>query len=198
MEKCIYKNNNNDAAGIVKNNDPAEKRSLELNLLNLPLIARYKLLCFTGLADGSEMTPQFDLSEVTRKYCILKSFRMIPYVPDPGTVIDLSLSDGVDTFAETLAANVRLDRITDLFNEGTAIRFRINGENVSIFSQNFDATNGQYIPDLWEDNIFYKFPEKVTSMDCAVFSTVTDDLTNPANSIVVNMKILIGVYLYDI
>src|SRR5690606_18540889 len=98
-----------------------------------------------------------------------------PYVPDPGTIIDLSLSDGADTFAETLAANVRLDRVTDLFNAGTAIRFRINNTLVGIFSTVFTNTTGQYIPDLWEDNIFYKFPEKVNSLELAIFSTVRSE-----------------------
>ena len=167
----------------------------ELSIFSVALQNQYRLLSFEGLADGTNMTPQFDIQELRGKELIIKSIRLIPYAPGGGGIVDISLTDGVSTFIETLGGNIRLDRITDLFNEGTSIRILINGTPCPIFSQNFSNATGQYIPDLWEDNIFYRYPAKLEQISCAIFSTVTNNLVTPGASVVLNMRVLIGCYL---
>jgi len=167
----------------------------ELSIFSVALQSTYKLLSFEGLADGSVMTPQFDLNEIQGKTLIIKSIRLIPYAPAGGAITDISLDDGASTFVETLGGNIRLDRITDYFTEGTAIRLLLNGSPCTIFSTVFTNTTGQYIPDLWEDNIFYKFPTKLQTIELAIFSTVSDNLVTPTASVIPNMRVLIGCYL---
>jgi len=168
----------------------------ELSIFSVALQKTYKLLSFEGLADGTAMTPQFDLEEIRGKTLIIKSIRLIPYANGAGAITDISMNDGgATTWSEALGDNVRLDRITDLFNEGTAIRLLLNGAPCSVFSQVFTNATGQYIPDLWEDNIFYKFPAKLQTISMAIFSTVADDLVTPGASVPVNMRVLLGCYL---
>ena len=167
----------------------------DLSIFSVALQNQYRLLSFEGLADGSNMVAQFDLQEIQGKEIIIKSIRLIPYAPGAGGIVDISMTDGASTFIETLGGNVRLDRITDLFNEGTSIRIMLNGVPCPIFSQNFSNATGQYIPDLWEDNIFYRYPAKIQTLTCGVFATVTNNLVTPGASVVVNMRVLIGCYL---
>jgi len=166
-----------------------------LNIFSIPLISQYRALIFSGLADGSPMTPQFDLDMLTNKIMVVKSIRLIPYASDD--IVDFYVSDGVSTFKETLPVNIRLNNVLDQFNEGTSIRILINGTPLPIFSNVFSSPTGEYFPDLWLDNIYYKYPEQINSngMSVQIFSTVVDDPSNPTASVILNMKVLIECYL---
>jgi len=176
-------------------NDPGILKPDE-SIFSLALRSQFRLLSFEGPADGSDMVQQFDAGELVGKVMTIKSVRLIPYAPAAGGITDTSLVQGAGVpNVETLGANIRLERITDQFNAGTSIRFLINETPISIFSQTFSNATGQYIPDLWEDNIFYKFPAKVQNLRLGVFSNVADNLVTPAASVVLNMRVLLGCYL---
>lgn len=166
-----------------------------LDPVAVALKSQYRCLVYSGAADGSNMTPQFDEDDLFKKRFILKSIRLIPYVPAGSSVEDFFVTDGVTPFIETIPANARLDRIFDDFTVGTAIRFLLNGVPVSVFSQEFTGTSGQYIPDLWLDNIFYEYPQPLQSISLAIFSTVMDSIETPAASVILSMKVIIECYL---
>lgn len=171
----------------------------ELNIFTLPLISQYRILTFTGVADGSLMTPGFLVDpDIQKKILVLKSFRMIPYSPvGGGGVVDFYLNDGVTVNREKIFEGGRLNRFNDLFGGGYTINLKINSTSVSLFTNNQGA--GFYPGDLWVDNIFYKFPEKLDTIELSIKGLVVADISvSPyiaPNLLNPNMKVVIECYL---
>jgi hypothetical protein len=172
----------------------------ELNIFSLPLISKYRVIVFYGTADGSAMNQGFNIADFQGRIIILKSFRMIPYSPDgEGGVVDFYLDDGVNPVSqETIFDGGRLPRFFDFFGTGFSIDLRINNTSTSIFS-NVQGGGGFYPGDLWIDNIFYKFPEKVQSLELFIQGLMINDISvNPygaGEKINPDYKVVIECYL---
>jgi len=161
----------------------------DLNLFNIPLKSRYNVLMFNGRADGTDLTPAFNVNQIQTRLIVIKSFRIIPYYF--GDAIDISLDDGAGTVLnETIFSNLRINRLFDDFVSGTRIDLFINGNTVDFF-----PGSNQFFPlDVWFDSIMYKHPEKVTSLNVRVLSRVCNDLTTGA-LVAPNVKVMIECYL---
>jgi hypothetical protein len=160
----------------------------EINLFNLPLKSQYKVLMFTGRADGTDLTPRFNLNEITERTIVVKSIKIVPYYFGVG--VDISLDDGAGTVInEATFANQRINRLFDDFVAGTTINFQINGSTINFFP------GALCFPlDLWIDNIMYKYPAKIINMNVQVLSSVINDLTTGA-LVNPNVKVMIECYL---
>ena len=184
----------------VKNNFQTEIEDQELNLLTLPLKSIYKTIVFTGTADGTPLTLAGNILDLQNKVFVLKSFRIYPYAPDNDDtgVVDFYLTDGVSTNKETIFDNGRLTRGIDLFGGGFSIDFRINGQQIGIFSANQAA--GAYPLDLWLDNIFYKYGnEKLQEISLSIQGLIVLDISvtpyTAPNLINPDVKVVIECYL---
>ena len=160
------------------------------NILELPLKSQYRALTFTGLADGSLLTPDFNIQDLQNKIFVLKSFKIINYYSDDA--IDISLTDGANTFNETIPADYRIDRLFDRSFDSTGIKFSINGTPINIFSQ----TNGlgSYPADLDLDNIFFKYDSPLIDLNIQIWTVVLGDIETPTNQIP-TVKVLVECYL---
>lgn len=161
----------------------------DLSLFNIPLKSRYNVLMFNGRADGTDLTPGFNLNQIQSRILILKSFRIIPYYF--GDAIDIFLDDGAGTqLAENLFNNMRINRVFDDFVAGTRIDLIINGNTVDMF-----PGSGQTFPlDVWFDSIMYKHPAPIQSLNVRVLSRVVNDLSTGA-LVAPNVKVMIECYL---
>lgn len=153
------------------------KKSFEL--LNLPLISQYKVLAWAGTANGALLAPQFDINILLNRIITIKSFRIVPYYP-PGIAVmtDVFLNDGVTQTVEVIPNSMRINRIFDDNTQGTGITFRINQNPVL-----FDTLVALPLPlDLWLDNVYYKHPTPVSTLDVAVQSVITTNLQTLATA----------------
>lgn len=160
-----------------------------LNLFNLPLKSTYKCLVFFGRADGTDLTPGFNINVVLNRTIVIKSIKIVPYYFGVG--VDISLDDGAGTVInEATYNNQRINRLFDDFVAGTRVVFQINGSTIDFF-----PSPGNFYPlDLYLDNILYLFPAKVETMNFQVASNVINDLTTGA-LVNPNVKVLIECYL---
>jgi hypothetical protein len=172
----------------------------ELNLLTLPLKSQYKTIVFTGLADGSLLTLAGNIADLQNRVFVLKSFRIYPYAPENGDqgIVDFYLTDGIATNREIIFDQGRLTRGIDLFGGGFSIDFRINGNQVGIFSA--DQGAGAYPLDLWLDNIFYKYGnEKLQEITLSIQGLIVLDISvtpyQAPNLINPQVKVVIECYL---
>lgn len=151
------------------------KKSLEM--LNLPLISQYKVLAWAGTSNGALLAPQFDINILRARIITIKSFRIVPYYPAGLAVMtDIFLDDGVTQTVEVIPNSARINRLFDLTTTGTGITFRINDNPVL-----FDTLVATPMPmDLWLDNIYYKHPSPVSTIDIAVTGTVVTNLQTQA------------------
>ena len=154
-----------------ENNKPAPPA---LDIFTLPLISQFKYLQFNGRADNVNLIPNFNFSEIQGKYIIIKGIKIVPYYEDAS--IDMYL--GVAT--ETIPGNCRINRVFDAFAFGTNLTIFINEVAARIFPQ-YTAivppfVGGNVPLDLDDDNIFYKYPEKISSLDIAVDSLIFNDI----------------------
>ena len=62
--------------------------------------------------------------------------------------------------------DARIERVFDFITIGTRINLSINGARSSMFSATGAA--GGYAADLFLDNIFYKYPEKLQSLELSL------------------------------
>jgi len=166
-----------------------KKLDADLTLFNIPLKSRYNVLMFNGRADGTDLTPGFNINQIAGRTLIIKSFRIIPYYFGIG--VDISLDDGAGTVMnEATYANQRINRIFDDFVAGTRINLLINGNTIDLF-----PGGGQTFPlDVWFDSIMYKHPAKIETLNCQVLSRVINDLTTGA-LVAPNVKVMIECYL---
>lgn len=176
----------------IKNIIDQELKDLKggLSLLNLPLISQYRVLLFTGLADGTDLSLGFNLENVAGRTIVIKSFKIYPYYNGNG--VDLSLNDGAGTVYNELVYNLsRINRIFDDFVSSGTFRFIINGVSIPIFLQ--EGLPG-YPIDLQLDNIFYLYPEKIETLSMQIVGNTIQDLTTGA-LVRPNVKVVVECYL---
>lgn len=166
-----------------------EKRLSEtLSIFNLPLISKYKVFSFSGRANGALLSLNFSIDEILGRLVTVKSIRIIPYYFGVGN--DIWLFDGVTNSVEATYNNQRIVHLLDDFVSGTKIDFLINGGNTGIFPD----TGVLYPLDINLDNIFYKYPEKIQSINFQITSNVINDLTTGA-LVNPNIKVLVECYV---
>jgi hypothetical protein len=169
-----------------------EKQQAIIDLLSLPFISKYRLLLWTGTADGTLLTPRFNINDLLNRYMVIKSFKIVPYYIDNSE--DLYLDDGAGTvFTETIRADLRINRIFDAFSVGTVVILRINDAVADMFGN--DGSGVSYPIDISEDNIYYKYPEKINQLSLAITADVTDTLNGAVNYQNPAVKVTMGVYL---
>ena len=151
------------------------KKSFEL--LNLPMISQYKVLAWGGTANGALLAPQFDVNILLNRLITIKSFRIVPYYPAGlAAYTDVFLDDGVTQTVEVIPPSSRINRLFDVATTGTGITFRINDNPVL-----FDSLVALPLPmDLWLDNIYYKHPTPVSTLDVAIIGNVVTNLQTGA------------------
>ena len=111
---------------------PEQQKLVErIDLISLPFISTYKNLTWYGAANGTPLTPVFVIGDIQNKVMIIKSFKIANYYH--ANSVDLYVTDGITTNAETVVAGARMDRLFDAFAGGTTIDFRINNLPVSFF-----------------------------------------------------------------
>lgn len=151
----------------------------------------YRVIAFSGLANGTPLAAQFDMNIIRKRYIELKSFRVVPYYP-PGLApgVDIFLDDGVTQTIETIQPLQRIDRLFDDAAFGTQINLAINGFNVL-----FDSLVGMpFSLDTVLDNIGYKYPERVSDIALSINSLITLNLQTAAQA-VPHVKVIIECYL---
>lgn len=171
-----------------------EDESANIPINELPLKSKFKALLFYGTADGSLLSKAFDVNDLKKKIIVIKSFRIVPY--SVGTMVDLYVNDGATTSKETIPANSRINRLFDFYNLGARIDFLLNGTPLTFF-QSVDASGvpvDGYPVDLWIDNIFYKYPEKVSDIDLKITAKVYDDI-EAATTVNPLVKVIVECYL---
>jgi hypothetical protein len=160
-----------------------------LKLLALPLISEYRCLAFSGPADGTVLTPSFDITLFNNRYIIIKRFAIYNYYPESG--VDIFMSDGT---VEAIGGNYRINRLFDAFANSTSVRMSINGNVLPIFTTAGVIAQGQYPADLDVDNIFYKYPEKIQQFGIQVWTTLVDDL-QAVSEVNPSIKVVLECYL---
>lgn len=128
----------------------------KLDLLTLPLMSQYKVLIFTGRANGTTLNAGFNLANIAKRSIVIKRIKLIPYYFS--NAVDLDLFDGATHNTETIQANFRINRLFDSWPTSTVIDVRLNGFRLPIFEN--QAIPG-YPLDLDVDNIYYHFPVKL-------------------------------------
>lgn len=145
-----------------------------LNLFTLPLISQFKYYQFSGRADNTNLLPNFNIADIRNRYLIIKAIKIVPYYE--AASIDLYL--GAE--AETIPANCRINRIFDVYDFGCQLTVIINGVAQPIFPNEVLIVppfgDGNIPLDLDIDNIFYKYPEKISTfnirLDAQIFSDI--------------------------
>jgi len=162
------------------------KKSLEL--INLPLISQYKVLAWQGVSDGSPLAPQFDVNILDGRLITIKSFRIIPYYnAGLAAKVDIAFSDGT---TETIPASSRINRLFDVGTLGTGITFQLNGSNII-----FDSLIALPLPlDIWIDNIYYKYPQRISNINLAVNAQIVANLATGAQE-TSTIKVIVECYL---
>jgi len=162
-----------------------KKNSLD----QLILSSQFKVLCFSGTSNGANLTLRNSFSEIQNRILIFKSFRIIPYYSADGK--DIALTDGVTTNTETVYNNTRIERLFDFLTTGTRIVLEINGGVAPVFT--VPGAEG-YPLDLFIDNMYYKIPTPLQSINIRVTGTCVQDLTTGASA-TPNIKVIVECYL---
>lgn len=173
---------------LIKNQiDQSLKSSLDaaaskLDLFTLPLISQFRLFQFSGRADNSLLTPNFNLVDIIGKTLVLKAIKIVPYYE--AASIDFFINDGATTSSETIAANCRINRIFDVYDFGCQLTVFINGSRVPLFPNEVvivpPAGDGNVPLDLDIDNIYYKHNAKLTSFDISLDAQMFQSIINTA------------------
>jgi len=178
----------------------AEKKfDLAIDLLTLPLISRFKYLQFNGLADGTLLVPNFNVGDLVGRYFILKGVRIVPEYPPAAAIYqDFYVTDGITVNQELIPGNTRINRIFDESAIGTTLNLLFNGSSSDIFPQYAaivpPLVGGNVPLDLDVDNIFYKYPEKIETLNVSVLSSIFQTLNVPA-TLAPNVKVFVQCYL---
>ena len=170
-----------------------------LDLFSLPLKSKFRYFCFNGLADGSDLFPNFIPADIQGKTLVIKSIKIVGFYPvGAGTHQDFYVTDGVTTNEELLPGNCRINRLFDLYSNGTVLSIFLNGSAVQILPTSAPIVppfvTGNCTLDLDLDNVYFKFGAKLTSFNVSVISEIFDDLVTPGTT-VPNVKVFIGCYL---
>ena len=161
-----------------------------IDLLSLPFKSTYKILSWRGLANGTTvLTPSFNIIDVRGRTMVIKSFAIYNYYH--AAAVDLYVTDGVTTNAETIPILGRVDRVFDLFLAGTEINLRINDAPISFFQS---ATQIAFPADVDLQNIYYKFPQKINTITLSILTTIFTNIQTGATQNP-DVKVIMEVYL---
>jgi hypothetical protein len=153
-----------------------------LDIFALPLISQFRFFQFSGRADNANLTPNFAPVDIQGRYIVIKALKIVPYYE--ANSIDLYLNDGATTTSETIPGNARINRIFDVYDFGCQLTLLINGSPVELFPSEVlivpPAGDGNVPLDLDLDNIFYKFPAKLTSLDIRLDAQIFSDIRTAA------------------
>lgn len=165
----------------------------DIDLLNLPFKSHYKVYTFAGETVGA-LDALFNMQDLVGRYIVIKSMRLDYYVADD-QVDQIALFDGVVANRETSDSFCRINRVFDIYDDSMLIDMQINGSPVGIFGNN--AVGVSYPADLFLDNIYYKFPEKIQTWTMSVngnlFDTPSTDVGHTA--VTVHVKATFECYL---
>lgn len=186
-------------------NNKTIKENESINILSLPFKSDYKVLVFTGLANGTALVPRFNFDSVLKnKKMVLKSFQIVPYYykeshEQTTEAYNVTASEEFGVISD-LNNSLRIQRIFDRYEYGTEILFEINGARIPIFQQvndpNIDPALWVGYPlDLALDNIYYYYPANLQSLNISVECLISSVKTlavqyNP------QVKVVIECYLF--
>ena len=178
---------------LIKNKSECSDENIPLN--ELPFKSKFRALLFYGTADGSSLSKAFDVEDIKRSLIVIKSFRIIPYTVAAVKDFFVEDSGATEQWTETIPANCRINRVFDLYNLGARIDFLIN--DVPLFFQTKDSSGvpvDGYPVDLFIDNIYFKYPERIVELDLKITAKVFTDLLagTTANPLV---KVIVECYL---
>lgn len=164
---------------IKKANEASKKLESALDLVTLPLISQFMVLKFSGTANGNPLAQNFNIDRIRGKIIVIKSIKIIPYTN--GDFVDLELAGAGDTFTETIASNLRINRLFEVYDYGCTVRLSINGAECPIFTPSSaiipPASDGNAWIDMDLDNIYYKYPSKLQDLGFSVRAQVAQNMT---------------------
>lgn len=175
---------------IVKDELKEVKESL--TILSLPLISQYRVLTWYGNADGVNLfLPAFDINSIIGRYIIIKSIEFVSYYVNNS--VDINFSDGT---TETIQAGVRVNRMFDTWSNfalgAHLFRMTINGNLIPF---QITAEQGVPPPDFKIDNIYYKYPQKLESMNILYGTEIMESNVGAGTPVHPNVKIFVECYL---
>ena len=166
-----------------------------LETFALPFKSQFKQFLFQGTSNGTLLAKNFNDADIAGKIIIIKSVKVVPYYGIASQ--DIDLTDGINTFLETIPINLRANRIFDDVWESSFLELLINGGPIDAFASNFIIAGKKVNYDLGSeiDNIYYKYPEKISSLD-ARFTTKLMDTFAPYNTSAINVRIYLQCYIF--
>ena len=150
-------------------------------LFSIPMQSNFKVLQFSGLADGSSLTPSFNLNEVRGRTIVIKGIKFVPFYNEV-TNTDISLTDGVTVNSEPIPQNFSIDRIFEYYVGTGFARLAINGKPVIFTPFDGVTNNGNCALNLELDNIYYKFPAAVETFEFFYDAFILNDITTATRS----------------
>jgi hypothetical protein len=166
-------------------NDQFKGLKEAMELFTLPFKSQYMVLSWDGAANGTALAlgGGWTVADITNRTMIIKSVRLIPYYSADG--IDFNFSDGTTA---NVWNNTRIERLFDFITVGTNLTLTINDMPQSMFKAN------DYNADLFIDNIFYKYPEKIQNIAVQCNMRVVQDMSTGAAA-TPNVRVVMEVYL---
>jgi hypothetical protein len=173
-----------------------EKIKDNFDIFSLPLISKFCLFQFSGRADNSLLTPNYNLVDLQGRTLVIKSIKIVPYYENASQ--DFYLTDGVTVNQELIPADTRINRIFDQYSYGCQLSLFLNGSPLQMFPSEVPivppAGDGNVPIDLDLDNIFYKYPAKLVSFDMRLDARIYQVLNAPMVMPPL-VKVFIGCYL---
>lgn len=174
---------------LTKKVDELEKKK---SIEDIILKSKFVLLGFNGNADGTTLlTKNFDNSIILSKNLLLKSLRIIPYYG--AATVDIDLTDGITNTTETIAMNVRVNRVLDSYTGAVAsfMQLFIDSKN-EIF--NVSNTSTDLLPPDFEMDNIYALYKNIGNIDIACYFEIND----PAGSTpaIPNVKVYLECYIF--
>lgn len=178
---------------------------VSIDLLTLPFKSDYKVLTWSGLADGTALIPRFNFDQILlNKNFVLKSFQVVPYYSETESeIVEAYDSANQSRFVVPTANNVnyRAVRLFDRYEYGTEILMQINGARIPIFQQVNDSNIDPavwvgYPLDLSLDNIYYYYPARLQSLDLSIEAFINFNLNSANNYQNPLVKVVIECYLF--
>lgn len=171
--------------------DSTERYNLDIN--TLPFVSEFKILSFKGLTNFTDLTPQFNINEISGNRIVIKSIKFIRYSNENFNFLNW-YKGNLDSF-NLLLANVGsillpTEFCNEIFNTSSQIEFSINDRNI-IFKNN---TNEGYGLSKDYNNIFAYFPEKIQKINFKINSQMCIDVTT-ATMDIFPIKVIIECYL---
>ena len=166
-----------------------------LRIISMPFTSQYRLLQFSGLADGTLLNPDFSMADIIGRTIVIKSIKFVPFSNLDQQ--DIALTDGATTTTEIIPDGFSFDRLFERYRNSVVSVFRINNSLLPIFQPviaGVIAQGNSYLR-LDLDNIFYQYPAKVDSMSFSVFAQILQSIapevvSNPA------IKVYVECYLF--